>query len=133
MRKYLIILFFCFFNSYYSNAQILNTITSVYVDGIEISKNNERLLIDVKKQGKKNVFQIQYEKLKIQFSIFNSELSEGDSISIRINSLAKKKEVNIIEGVKSGAMVVTRCIRCKENIPYKSTVVLCRKGCVSGK
>ena len=132
MKKYLFILCFCFcfINFYYSNAQeILNTtIVSIYIDGIKIDKSNEDLVINVKAQKQKYVFNIQYKKTKIIFPIFYSELHDVDSISVRINSLARKRGVNISEAVMYNQRFgVSICIRCEEDSPYKSIVTLYRR------
>jgi len=128
MKKYLIILFFYSINFHYSNAQeILNLVASIYVDRIKIDKNSEDLLIKVKQRSKDNVFQIQYQEVKSRFSIYNSELNEVDSISIRINSFAKKRDIDICEAVMYGSTGITVCIRCKKDSLNKSRVMLFRQ------
>jgi hypothetical protein len=108
--------------------EIVKTIESIYIDRVKIDKSNENLLINVKTQKQKYVFKIQYKKTKIIFPIFYSELHDIDSISVKINSFAKKREVNISESVMYNKRFgVSTCIRCKEDIPYKSMVTLYRR------
>ena len=132
MKKCLIILSLCFINFYHSKAQdILNTITSVYVDRVKIESNSEDLKINIKKQKQKYVFQIQYKKIKTIFPIFYSELHNVDSISVRINSLAKKRVVNVgevfIYKPKFGHGI-SKCIRCVDDgVFYKSEVTIYRR------
>ena len=123
MKKYLIILFLCFVNFYYSSCQnISDVIVSVYVDGNKIDEKDRELSIKIKKQ--KEIFIIQYNNKKIKFSISYSEINKIDSISVQINSIAKKRDVDIIESKKSGTIFVSRCIRCDEKVIYKSIVTL---------
>lgn len=125
MKKYLIILFLCFVNFYYSNCQnISDVIVSVYVDGNKIDEKDRELLLKIKKQQEEEIFLIQHNNKKVKFSISYSEINKIDSISVQINSIAKKRDVDIIESKKSGTMFVTRCIRCNEKNIYRSIVTL---------
>ncbi len=95
MKKYLFVLCLSIIYFYGNAQEILNAITSVHIDGTKIDRDDKNLIVNIKEQEQKYVFTIQYKNVKTIFPIFYSELHGMDSISIIMNSFAKKRAVDI--------------------------------------